>query len=263
MRAVGTVALVLVAAAMLLCANQAAAVFDLCDDCEAKGARGGCGSALACMGKMPGTTVAVGKAKGRCYDLEHEDCDDEPQEVCCGLKIFDWGGKSASYVPAESIPDGDPLGASWTIVIDEPIVFEFLDVGMDISHGYMSELEITLEHMGIVVTLMTMPECEAALLSEKRLWFSDEGVGPIQATPDLCAELFPGFETLEDGPYVPSTSLEPFNFVDPLGEWTLTITDMAPGRAVGEVHGWELAFGWELATPSYEFSWGMVKALYR
>jgi hypothetical protein len=263
MRAVVTVALVLGVALLLVCASLASAQMDACSDCEDPGPRGACWSADACYHKMPGWICEVGGEKGKCVDVNHASCVDEPQEVCCGCVIATWSRRSAGYVPAEGIPDGDPSGASWTITVEEPITFGFLDVGVDIAHAAMGELEIELSHEGLVVTLMTMPECEAALLSEKRLWFSDEGVGPIQATPDLCAELFPAFETLDGGPYVPAQLLEPFNFIDPMGEWTLTIRDMAPGRAVGELHGWELAFGDWPVTPTDEFSWGMVKALYR
>lgn len=265
MRAVGTVAVVLVAVALLVCANQAAAVYDLCDDCDAKGARGGCGSALACMGKLPGTICKIGTAKGRCNDLEHEDCDDEPQEVCCGCTIFDWGGKSASYVPPESIPDGDPGGASWTITVDEPIPHDFFEVGLDLTHPNLGHLEISLTHNGVTVNLMSLPTCEAAATAEKRLWFSDEGIGPIQAPPDQCADLFPAGETYEDGPYVPLMPLEGLSPLDEIGDWTLTIVDIVTDgpRVSGELHGWEIAFGSEQATPAEVFSWGVVKALYR
>lgn len=245
-----------------------ASAIDICSDCEHVDGSFSCGSAAQCMGKMPGfyVTDSSGNIIGRCKDIEHEDCEDEPYEVCCGIEfIYMSWNQDEQFDPPEDIPDDDPNGESWSMFVPNSRPIEYVDVGIGMNHGEMGELVVTLSHGATTVVLMMHPECHVALSCDVPLYFGDLGVAPIQSPPDVCDDVFPGGEVLEGAPYTPLDPLGAFAGQDMEGEWILTVMDMVPGsRAIGQICSWELIFMETAASPVDDsFSWGMIKALYR
>jgi hypothetical protein len=250
----------------LLCAVPLAqaAPLDVCTDCEDDDGDVSCSSAAPCEGKYPGFYCRIGEAIGKCHDIEHADCEDEPQEVCCGCDIFYWGGASAAYDPPHVIPDGDPLGIWNTIIVEETLPFDFLDVCLELDHPFLSDLVVMLEHQDATVTLLVHPECDVALTCDRPLCLSDIGIGPIQPLPDDCDILFPGAMVPQDAAYTPPDPLATFAGMDSAGEWTLIVIDAMPGY-LGAICGWSLNFA---SPPSgsaedADWSWGTIKSIYR
>lgn len=255
---------------LLLVPAQDSLAFDACSDCEDDEGAFACGSAPQCMGKMPGflATDSSGNIIGRCKDLNDPDCDDEPQEVCCGLEFIKTSRRQSRTVePPSEIPDGDPGGTSDYMFVPESNPIDSMYVALSISHENMSELIVTLSHDGLTVGLVVNPMCDVILDPSIPLFLGDEGVGPLHCPPPECDEHFPGGTVIESAPYVPMEPLGSFSGHDMFGEWTLTVVDPTPGpRVPGHLYGWEIHFTEpvpsEIETDE-PVSWGVVKGIYR
>jgi hypothetical protein len=246
----------------LVCSVPAARAIDFCGNCEApKGARD-CHSAPSCVARMPGFYCKIGTATGKCNDIGHPECANEPGEVCCGCDIFDWGSASVSYEPPVAIPDGDPLGVSTTMDVTESFAFDFLDVWITMDHPSVSELSVTLSHNGVTVALLVGPECPIAVTCDDTLALSDIGIGPIQAPLPECEDFFPGGVVQTGAAYTPSEPLAAFLGLSTVGEWTLAVTDPVVGNS-GAICGWSLNFARPPASPNESATWGVIKGLYR
>jgi subtilisin-like proprotein convertase family protein len=272
MRAVATVlcGLTLIAS-FILVPVQSALAFDVCDDCEDDEGSFSCGSAIQCMGKMPGflATDSSGNIIGRCKDLGKAECLDEPGEVCCGLEFIKtrWSEKRSVEPPSE-IPDGDPGGTSDYMFVPESHPIDSMYVALEIYHEHISDLLVTLSHNGLTVGLVVNPMCEVALDPSIPLFLGDEGVGPLHCPPPECEDYFPGGTVMENAPYYPLEPLAVFAGQDMVGEWVLTVVDATPGpRVPGQLHGWELIFTEPVPTSVEELdetvSWGVIKGIYR
>jgi subtilisin-like proprotein convertase family protein len=257
----------LIAVGVMLCAVAAVgfAQMDACSDCEDADGDFKCGSAGDCLGKMPGFYCY--NNQGKCYDINHPDCLDEPQEVCCGCKLFNINHEQEEdFDPSLPIPDG---GGDLTvsIFVEPSQTIDFLDVHLRINHLNMNDLVIQLYHDGLGVTLLDRPPCPLPLFCDRPLNLGDVGIAPIQCEPSICDACFPALEIPENGVYMPLEPLSVFNGMDMAGEWKLIISDLVPGNA-GELCGWGLMFGdWDVtAVPGPNegpISWTTLKVMYR
>ncbi|HOX42542.1 MAG TPA: proprotein convertase P-domain-containing protein [Myxococcota bacterium] len=144
----------------------------------------------------------VSGVRTNCYDPQNP-------ESCKGERDDTGGGESVTHTasPATAIPDNDPAGVRSTLSVPEQIAFTGLVVQVDLTHTFVGDLVIELEHAGKRVTLQ-----------------SREG-GSQQ---DLIKEWRPiGF----DG--TPST-----------GDWTLIVTDLA-ARDAGTLRAWTLTLSFQ------------------
>ncbi len=144
--------------------------------------------------------------------------------------------------PDTAIPDSDPVGITDTLTITENGTIDDLDVALDISHTFVGDLIVTLEHVdtGTTVTILDRPGVPAtgfgcagdnilAVLDDEAAITAEDNCG---ATADPS----PG---LNDGPYIPNSPLSAFDGEDILGDWALTISDNA-GIDTGTLNSWSL-----------------------
>lgn len=104
--------------------------------------------------------------------------------------------------PAMSIPDDDPAGVTAVIEVDEAVVASMVSLELDITHTWVGDLEVVIEHGG----------------QETVVW---------NRAGNSIDDIHQSF-TLED-----------FAGVDVSGPWTLTITDNA-ARDTGTLDHWAL-----------------------
>jgi photosystem II stability/assembly factor-like uncharacterized protein len=124
-------------------------------------------------------------------------------------------------------------GANHNLNSDYPI--ESLMVTLqEITHPDISELVVTLEHEGIVDTLVYQPGVNGAnFLGTK---FKDE------ALLDLSQGTAPF-----TGSFKPKSSLSAFNGAEATGNWTITINDLVPAND-GVFEAWSIALLTETST---------------
>ncbi len=235
----------------------------ICENCEDNG-QTTCWSASYCENKLVGSYCGPGSIRGKCVDVNHPDCVDEPGESCCGCDFAVQSAGSEVFDPPAPVPDGDPAGWQSTIFVGESIPFDFVDVAVFANHAAWSELSMTLRHGGLEIILLDRPLCDVSLDCGSALALSDIAVGPAHCLPEDCPVLFPGGSPLADASYYPLEALAVFSGIDSFGEWTLTVIDWEPGDP-GEVCSWELLLGDETTDieSEQELSWGVIKALYR
>jgi len=104
-----------------------------------------------------------------------------------------------------AIPDNDPAGATSAVEVDESFPVKLVTVELTVSHTYVGDLYVALEHGG----------------TERPLWVNEGGSGR-----DL----------------VESFVVSGFEGVDAKGAWTLKLVDSA-ARDEGKLEGWVLGLG--------------------
>ena len=143
---------------------------------------------------------------------------------------------------AQPIPDNDPGGITSTQAsVDTGIIVD-LDIGVNITHTWVGDLIITLEHVdtGTTAVLMDRPGVPADPFgcSEDNVdaTFDDGGSdGPVEdmCSPDPPAAIF--------GSPVPEEALSIFSGEDAGGDWSLTVSDNAEDDT-GTLDSWTLIF---------------------
>ena len=147
-----------------------------------------------------------------------------------------------STAVAQPIPDNDPGGITSTQAsVDTGIIVD-LDIGVNITHTWVGDLIITLEHVdtGTTAVLMDRPGVPADPFgcSEDNVdaTFDDGGSdGPVEdmCSPDPPAAIF--------GSPVPEEALSIFSGEDASGDWSLSVSDNEAGDT-GTLDSWTLIF---------------------
>ena len=125
---------------------------------------------------------------------------------------------------AMAIPDGDPGGASDSMVIATGGYLEDLNVTIRTTHGWVGDIGFSLEHVatGTTVSLMHRPGVPASTYGcdgdDVDATFDDGASNPVE---DECGG---GVPTI-GGPLIPDESLAGFAGENLAGTWTLTATD--------------------------------------
>ena len=209
---------------------------------------GACGGAIECIPPIP--TGACCFPGGACEVLSAEDCaaaggdyqgDDAP---CFGPGAV----TEYSAAPGIAIPDGDPIGITTAIMVPDSFVIGDLDVSLSITHTFMGDMCVSLEHNGVVVDLVQRP---GALVAGDPCHFGgpfgcgddnyagaildDEGLGG--SIEDAC-----GANLSSPPGYTPNNPLSAFDGMDAMGMWTITVSDNA-GADTGTFDAWSLLFG--------------------
>jgi len=150
------------------------------------------------------------------------------------------GSTTYSATPNLSIPDGGGAGNPATSTINVPASFTVIDVNVrtTITHTWVGDLAITLQHGATTRTLVDRPGytgsgfgCEADNYNNIQL--SDEGSADIESR---C------IHNLTSPPnYTPNQSLSPFDGQNALGAWTIRVSDNA-GDDVGTLNAWSIVF---------------------
>ena len=126
----------------------------------------------------------------------------------------------------EIIVIGGNSGPNQKPFADYPIEKVFVTL-QEINHPDISELLVTLEHNGIIDTLVYQPGINGAnFLGTK---FKDEALLELsQGTAPFTSS------------FKPQSALSVFNGSEATGNWTLTITDMVPGND-GTLESWYIS----------------------
>ncbi len=85
----------------------------------------------------------VSGARDNCFEPGGNRCETEPEPDLLRFESR----------PELSIPDNDPEGVQSVIQVDSDATVSELTVELDVSHTWVGDLEITLEHDGVVVPL--------------------------------------------------------------------------------------------------------------
>ncbi len=149
----------------------------------------------------------------------------------------------------QGIPDGSPgTPLTHTINVPDSVTIGDLDIALVITHTWVGDLTVTLEHLGTSVSLISrpgLPDIDPSFGcsgDDYNIVLDDGGTGgPIE---DLCAA------TLPPSPpnYSPDKTLSAFDGMDSAGDWTITIADSAmpdPGTLVE----WSLLIDSQVANP--------------
>ena len=134
------------------------------------------------------------------------------------------------------IPDNDPNGVSTTFAIANSSEILDLNVSVDISHTWVGDLLISLEHVnsGTTVVLMDRPGRDGSGVGcssdDVNTMFDDNDVNPVE---NQCNGTSPAI-----GPdSQPEEALSAFNGLNANGDWTLFVSDNA-NLDTGQVNEW-------------------------
>ena len=148
--------------------------------------------------------------------------------------------------PNIDLPDADPVGVSHTINVADSIIIGDLDVGLTITHTWVGDLCVSLEHNGVVVNVIQRPGADNGIepchsegpfgcSSDNYVGIVLDDVGAGGPIEDACTA------NLTSPPnYVPNEALNAFNGMDSSGDWTITVSDNAT-LDTGTFDSWSLA----------------------
>ncbi len=147
------------------------------------------------------------------------------------------GAQEHAYAgPPLSIPDFGSLVS--TIQVTEDLCIADLNLELDITHTFVGDLIVTLEHNGTAVTVIDRPGLSQYLPfgcpadNYVNLALDDEADGGL--LEHLC------MNNLASPPsYFPLNRLAVFDGYSALGEWTLTVSDNFP-QDVGVLNNWSI-----------------------
>jgi subtilisin-like proprotein convertase family protein/uncharacterized protein YvpB len=137
---------------------------------------------------------------------------------------------------SQGIPDDDPQGVTSTISIDDPRVILDLDVRLDASHSWISDLVFTLAHeeTGKTITLIDRPGIpdSNAGCSEDDIGaiLDDEITGNVENKCSATAAAISGI-------YRPDQPLSSFDGEEIAGNWILRVSDHSQ-HDTGELNNW-------------------------
>jgi len=154
----------------------------------------------------------------------------------------------ASLYPIGSIPDGNPVGVSFTGNYDQAApgaTVSGLTVDLSISGGYNGNLYTYLvAPNGTMVLLLNQPGVTGGnpfgyagsglnvTLTDATTYLGNPVTG-IQTTAETPGQIFAGT-------YNAAGTLGTFNNSSANGNWTLFFADMAPGGGQAQLTGWSL-----------------------
>jgi len=150
----------------------------------------------------------------------------------------------ASLYPIGTIPDGSPVGVSFTGTYDGAAAgatVGSLTVNLSISGGYNGNLySYLMAPNGTMVVLLNQPGTTISnpfgyAGSGFNVTLSDTAAGNIQTTPETPGSVFGSGLS-----YKAAESLSGFNGSVANGNWTLFFADMTPGGGQAQLHGWSL-----------------------
>lgn len=134
--------------------------------------------------------------------------------------------------PDETIPDADEIGLSSSIGIFQSNNIADISIDVDISHPYVADLIITIEHNNTKVRLLSRPNQPVSDCFEEDIMatFSDQAT--IEAHT-MCDSSSPTISGL----VIPFNSLSAFKNMNPNGTWTLNIVDVSQSDE-GVLNSW-------------------------
>ena len=160
-------------------------------------------------------------------------------------RVFDCNSPYTS-APVLPVPDASatsPKAASDTITVPDTGAIEDLNVFVDVSHEYIADLIVRLDHVDSGNTVFLYDQtCTPAKYVDIFTVFDDEGA-PFQV-PGSCP---PDDPSNPDQPWNAFNLLDAFDGESIAGDWILTVTDANQGTS-GTLNKWCLIA--TLATPT-------------
>ncbi len=150
-----------------------------------------------------------------------------------------------TYTVSPSIPITDNNGSNFdtsTLSVPDNITISDVNVGVDITHSYLSDLQIKIANPGGTEVIIFDRSCTSNI--NMNVTFDDAGSSLACASPTV-------------GTYVPANALSAFNSQTSNGTWTLSVNDNAR-IDTGTLNTWTLELCYSTATllavEEYEFS---------
>lgn len=172
-----------------------------------------------------------------------------------GAYSTEWTFTTANIVCASTPASDTPFTISATAavpvssVVNIPTSATITDVivsNIDITHTWVGDLIITLEHGGTTVTLMDQPGLPASQFGcdedDILASFDDAASNLVE---NECANTTPTIS----GTYLPIDALSAFDGMDMMGDWTLTVDDQYLDADGGSFNGWSIDICAEVANP--------------
>lgn len=127
-----------------------------------------------------------------------------------------------------AINDGQTITNSINVPVSN--ILSSIKVNVDVTHTFISDLNVTLQHPnGSTTTNLWSENCFVSSgFRDFDIIFDDDGESVNCASPTI-------------GTYIPSTPLSVFEGLDMQGNWTLSILDGAEGD-VGRLNNWYVEF---------------------
>lgn len=141
--------------------------------------------------------------------------------------------------PALAIPDDSAAGISTDIVVGEGGPLDTMELQLDISHTWVGDLIITLEHVESATTIELVNRADGANATfgcnADNVNTSVVDGAPVSLQSD-CND-GSGNEAYPDPAYSPNQPLSTFSGVSLAGTWRLTVSDNA-GADTGTINEW-------------------------
>lgn len=140
--------------------------------------------------------------------------------------------------PDVIIPDNNLSGVSDTIQINDSRVIQDLDLRLDISHTYTSDLVVNLTHVasGTTVNLLNRPGSGCKLDNIKAIFDDDHYLHANSQCVNNGEYPYPPNPTI-GGIFRPNQLLNAVNNLSARGGWRLTVSDQGPSDT-GTLRSW-------------------------
>ncbi len=134
--------------------------------------------------------------------------------------------------PNQDIPDNSPSGISSSVNLPMTSTLIDLNVEVDISHEYIADLLITLEHEGTTAILLSRPNhpIDDCFNEDITATFDDDASLAAQSMCNDTGSAISGF-------VIPFASIAVFDDINPEGTWTLTVADKSSSDE-GVLNSW-------------------------
>ncbi len=131
--------------------------------------------------------------------------------------------------------DNDPVGQSFTInVAGSGTIVSFDSLNLDISHTWVGDLFVTLEHNGTTVTILDRPGFPESAFGNNVDLVGEYNFMDGGAALPTAGTAAPGAYGLDN---IDGSSLADFVGQDVNGTWTLFVSDNAGGD-LGQLNAW-------------------------
>jgi extracellular elastinolytic metalloproteinase len=143
--------------------------------------------------------------------------------------------------PNLAIPDSPAAGVSSDLIIPSGSAITDLNLSMDVTHTYVSDLRFTLTHVDTGTAVVVFDRPGSCGGNDIDVILDDEAAAPVETQ---CAPTTPTI----NGIFQPNNPLSAFDTQLRSGTWRLTAVDLA-GIDTGTVNTWCLSGTTELANP--------------
>lgn len=186
------------------------------------------------------TSVARGAAVGECP------ASDQRGVPRGQLTVGSCDSGATEYTPCSfpnlSVLDDMPAGVTDTLVVNETVVPQDLDVFLGLSHGNVGDVQVELTHTdsGNNAVLVDQPvnaSMASCISIDMRVFLDDEAPAPLETS---CApdDFDPAFASTAYQPGDPPAALlANFDGTSLAGTWTLRVSDLIPSTA-GVLEAW-------------------------